>query len=178
MQHTKLGQDGLMDLLRVRQGEEWECGSKQSNCKSNFIIKSNFNNCSQPRPTCYLACKLQSPVRVLGVIKQNFVLKMKLYKEPAGHRTENREHTAQRRHTEYTRHTARRHGHRAQCAQEKRMQAARANDSTPGSKRISAKCKFYLFSRDARVTTPTLNSSASSSNSSDSYSSLCCFPLF
>lgn len=81
---------------------------------------------------------------------------MKLYKEPAGHRTENRvqsteNSTAQRRHTEYTRHTARRHGK----AQEKRMQAARANDSTPGSKRISVKCKFYLFSQDARVTTPT-----------------------
>lgn len=69
--------------------QRWQLSEEQLRSKSNFIIKSNFNNCNKPPasfsflraagPTCYLACKLQSLVRVLGVIKQNFVLKMKMY---------------------------------------------------------------------------------------------------
>lgn len=69
--------------------------AEQSNSRAKVILLSNptlttaTNLGRLPRrdhwatlpfgPTCYLACKLQSLVRVLGVIKQNFVLKMKMY---------------------------------------------------------------------------------------------------
>lgn len=35
-----------MDLWTYSEQGKAKSGSKQSNCKSNFIIKSNFNNCS------------------------------------------------------------------------------------------------------------------------------------